>query len=556
MLRKLFPVFLLLSLLLGACGAPAAMTEAPAASAATEVPAVSAEPKTTTFIFTQEFDNLNPAYTNMWFSSITQQIWNCYAWNFDDNNSAIPVLVKEIPSTENGGLSADGKVITLSLREDLVWSDGTPLTAEDFVFTYQMYMNPSNTVASQNPYDKMESVEAKDAHTVVITFKEPYAAWLGQLYKGLMPKHILQPEFDAKGSINEADWNHNPTVGCGPYVLENWESGSYASFVTNQKYWGAKPKIDKIFIRFVPDDASQVAALTAGEGDLGTFISNSDIPALEEKGIQIINSHSGYNEGLYFNMGESGHPALKDVKVRQAMAYAIDRDSLVKDLLLGRTAVAASDWDNTPYVDPSIKPYPFDPEKAKQLLDEAGWVPGADGIREKDGVKLVLKYGSTTREIRKDTQAVVQNNLKDVGIGVELLNADSDQFFAGFDSNGPAAKGEYDIHEYSNTPSGFPDPDAVEWLCKEIPSNENPSGTNWSYLCDQELNDMFELQSTQVDFAQRQQTFYKITRRIFDNVYWLGYWQDPDMWAIGGNLTGVKISGITPFFNIAEWDLK
>jgi peptide/nickel transport system substrate-binding protein len=547
MFKKLVPVLIVLVLLISSCG-----TQAPAAPAATVAP------KTATFIFTQEFDNLNPAYTNMWFSAITQQLWNCWAWSFDDKNAAFPVLVKELPSAANGGLSSDGKVITLKLREDIVWSDGTPITSDDFLFTYKMYMDKKNTVASQNPYDKMVSVETPDKQTVVITFTDPYAAWLGSLYKGLLPKHVLQPVFDSKGSINDAEWNRNPTVGCGPYVLEKWESGSYASFVSNQKYWGAKPKIDKIFIRFVPDDASQIAALKAGEGDLGTFIANSDIPALETAGIQVFKAFSGYNEGVYFNMGDKANPATKDVNVRQAIAYAIDREAIVKDLLLGKTAVAATDWDNTPYMDPSIKPYPYDPEKAKALLDAAGWMlrTGADGVREKDGVKLILKYGTTTREIRKDTQAVVQNQLAKVGIKVELLNVDSDTFFAGYDKNGPAATGQYDMFEYSTVPSGYPDPDAVEWLCNEIPTNENPSGTNWSFMCDKELNDLFLTQATQADFTQRQQTFYKITKRIFDQAYFLGYWQDPDMWAISGKLTGVKISGVTPFYNITEWDLK
>lgn len=546
MFKKLVPVLIVLGLLLSSCGTPAA----PAAPAATAVP------KTATFIFTQEFDTLNPAYTNMWFSAISQQIWNCWAWNFDDQNVAYPLLVKELPSAANGGLSADGKVITLKLRDDIVWSDGTAMTADDFVFTYQMYMDPKNTVASQNPYDKMVKVEAPDKRTVVITFKDAYAAWLGSLFKGLMPKHVLQPVFDAKGSINEAEWNRNPTVGCGPYVLEKWETGSYASFVTNQNYWGTKPKIDKIFIRFVPDDAAQIAALKAGEGDLGTFIAYPDIPALETAGIQVVKSFSGYNEGLYFNMGDKANPATKDVNVRQAIAYAIDRESIVKDLLLGKTAVAATYWDNSPYVDPSLKPYPYDPEKAKALLDAAGWKPGADGTREKDGVILSLKYGTTTREIRKDTQAVVQNQLAKVGIKVELLNADSDTYFAGYDQNGPAATGQYDMFEYSTVTSSFPDPDTAEWLCNEIPSNESPSGTNWMYLCDQALNDLFVTQAAQVDFTQRQQTFYKITKLIFDQAYFIGYWQDPDLWAISGKLTGAKISGVTPFYNITEWDLK
>ncbi len=122
-------------------------------------------------------------------------------------------------------------------------------------------------------------------------------------------------------------------------------------------------------------------------------------------------------------------------------------------------------WDNTPYVDPSITPYPYDPEKAKALLDEAGWVDAnGDGVREKDGIELILTYGTTTREIRKDTQAVVQQELAEVGIKVELQNFDSDIYFAGYGEGGPAATGQLDMFEYS-TVTQFPDPDTYDYLC-------------------------------------------------------------------------------------------
>ena len=510
-----------------------------------------------TFIFTQEFDTLNPLYTNMYFSEVTQQLWNCWAWDFDDKNDPQPVLVTEIPSAENGGISTDGKVITLHLRNDIVWSDGQPITADDFIFTYQMYIDPNNAVATAYPYNLMDSVTAPDSKTVVVTFKDPFAPWLGSLWKGLLPKHIVQPEYTKDGSLNSVDYNRNPTVGCGPYVFSKWVSGSYAQFVTNPKYWGAKPKIDQITIQFVPDDAAQVAALEAGNGDLGTFFAYSDIPALQKAGIQVLQVNSGYDEGIYFYLDpQKGHPALQDVRVRQAIAMAIDRNSITQNLLLGMTKPAATDWDNTPYVDPSIQPYPFDVNQAKKLLDEAGWTVGSDGIREKNGVKLELKYGTVTREVRQDTQAVVQQDLLAVGIKVDLYNYDSDTFFNSYDKGGPAATGQLDMFEFSQVSAAFPDPDNPEWLCSEIPSDSYPAGTNWTGLCDKTLDQLFQLEVTQTDFATRQQTFYQITKYIFDQAYWIGLWQDPDQWGISSHLTGVKISGVTPFYNITDWQVK
>jgi peptide/nickel transport system substrate-binding protein len=391
---------------------------------------------------------------------------------------------------------------------------------------------------------------------VVMKFAEPFAPWQGTFWKGIVPAHILQPVYDKDGTLDNAEWNRNPTVGCGPFVFKEWESGSFARFVASDNYWLGKPKIDEIFIRFVPDDASQVAALKAGDGDLGTFISYSDIPTLQEGGVKMATVFSGYNEGLYFYVDPvKGHPALQDANVRKAIALAFDRASLCKDLLLDMTKPASTDWDNTPWIDPSIQAYPYDPEQAKTLLDAAGWVDSnGDGVRDKGGVEFVIDYGTTTREIRKDTQAVFQQAMQAVGIKVNLLNYDSDLFFAGYGEGGPAAKGDLDIFEYSATPN-FPDPDVSEWRCDQIPTDEAPDGTNWMANCDTELDQLFKDQATQVDFNQRQQTFHKITKLIFDKVYWLGYWWDPDIWAVGPKLQNVKISGATPFFNIIEWDL-
>ena len=577
--RTLLFLLIAASFALAGCAQPAAPTAAPAEPtqppaapaeptvAAAEPTAAPAEPtvppappaekKVATFIWTQEFDTLNPLYTNMWFSSIPFQWWNCYAWDFDDKNVPVPVLVKEMPSIENGGISEDGKTLTLKLREDLVWSDGTPLTADDFIFTYDMTMSPKNAVSGTSPYDKLEKIEAPDAQTVVMTFTDPYAPWMGSLWHGIIPKHILQPIFDADGTLDKAEWSRGPTVGCGPFVFAEWESGSFARFVANEKYWTGRPKLDEIFVRFVPDDAAQIAALKAGDGDLGTFFAYSDMPDLEAAGVTLIKTFSGYNEGYYFLLDpEKGHPALQDVKVRQAIAYATNRQKLVDDLLLGKTAPAATMWDNTPYVDPSIAPYPYDVEKAKALLDEAGWTDSnGDGVRDKDGTDLAFTYGTTTREIRVDTQAVIQQELAEVGIKVELQNFDSDIYFAGYGEGGPAATGQLDMFEYS-TVTQFPDPDSYDYLCLEIPSDESPAGTNWEGWCDPELDALFQKQTTQVDFKERQQTFYEISKLIYDKVYWLGLWQDPDWFGISGKLLNVKLSGATPFYNIAEWDMK
>jgi peptide/nickel transport system substrate-binding protein len=576
----LFTCLMIAAVVLSACGTAATPTtvvteapvveptQAPVVVSPTEVtptevpPTAVAEKKVVKFIWTQEFDTLSPIYTNMWFVSVVYPAYLCSLWMFDENNDPFPYLVSEMPTLDNGGLSADGRTFTLTLRDDIVWSDGEPITSADFKFTYDMIMSDANAVNTRSPYDQIESFETPDPQTVVITFTEPYAPWLALLFSGstsgtpIIPEHILKPVFDAEGTLDTAAWNKAPTVGCGPFVFDEWQSGSFARFVANDNFWLGKPKVDELFFQFVPDDASMINALIAGDGDVGTFFAYSDVPQLEDAGISILNSFSGYNEGWYLNMHpEKGNPALKDVRVRQALAYAFNRQKLVDDLLLGLTGVAATDWDKSPWVDPTITPYPYDPEKAKALLAEAGWTDSnGDGTVDKDGVELVLKYGTTSREVRQNTQAVAQQDLAAVGIGTELLSYDADTFFLGYQEDGPSANFSLDIIEYSDSPD-FPDPNTAIWLCSDIPSDSNPAGTSPTGLCDEKLDGLFQLQATQVDFAARQKTFYEITRYIYDNAFWIGLWLDPDLFGYSDRLLNVKTSGATPFFNLAEWDI-
>ncbi len=555
--------------LLSACAAPPSVTPSPspepttAASAPTEGPvepsAPPAEPagrKVMTIIFTQEPATLNPYYSSMWFEGLLNQLWACWAWDFDDQALPVPRLVTEVPSVANGGVSEDGLVITMHLRDDIVWSDGTPITSDDFVFTYNMVMEPANTVSSQYPYDQLVTLEAPDARTIVMTLSEPFAPWQALFWRGVMPKHLLQPIFEQQGTIANAEWNQAPTVGCGPYVFAEWESGSYMRFVKNENYWLGQPKIDEIFIQFVPDDASQTAALLAGSADLGTFPPLSDVPALEEAGLRIVVQPSGYQEGWFFNLREMASPAIQDLAVRKAIAMSIDREGIVRDLLLGLTTVANSYWDSLPaYAPTDIEPYRFDPEEAKRILEAAGWVDrDGDGIREDaEGNRLTIVHGTTIRELRQDIQAVAQQQLLAVGIELQIESADDDIYFGSFADGAPAAVGGYDVMQWSDGPY-FPDPDTDYWLCDQMPSDENPWGYNY-FVCDEELDQLFREQRTLVDPEERAAVFHQIAQIMHDKVYWLGLYVDPDYWIVSPRVTGIKFSGATPFYNVMEWDL-
>lgn len=512
--------------------------------------------RTATLVWTRDFDSFNPLYTRMWEAAITQQLWNCWAWDWDEAGSPHPVLVKELPTQANGGIAANGRVVTFRLRDDIVWSDGQPLTSADFVFTYQMAIAPGNSVVRRYPYDQILQVEAPDERTVVVTFREPFAPWQGTLWQGLLPAHVLKPVYERAKTLDNAEWNRKPTVGCGPFVLNEWVPGSLVRFAANERYWLGRPAIDGIVIRLASDRASQVAALRSGSADLGAAITYADALSLQEAGLAVSATYAGYNEGLYFYLDpQKGHPAVQDVRVRQAIALGFDRATFCQEQFLGLTRPAASGWDNTVWVDPNLEPWPYDPGRARALLDEAGWTDtDGDGVRDKDGIALILRHGTTSSELRHVAQVRFQEQLAAIGIRIDLLQFEDALFFANFADGGPAATGQLDLFEYSSAPR-FPDPDTAEWLCAELPSAEQAAGRNWTALCDPTLDTLFKAQSSQIDPLKRQATWQQITRRIYENVYWLGLWQDPDLWAVGPRLRNVRLSAATPFFNAREWEL-
>jgi peptide/nickel transport system substrate-binding protein len=586
MLRKrLFTTLSLavtLSLSLAACApattptaAPAA-TDAPAATTApkaTEAPkptdAPAAEPKVVTISFTQEPDSLNPLYTGMWFSQITQPFWLRGLWRFDPQGTPIPDIAAEVPSEANGGVTDGGKTITVKLNPNATWSDGTPLTAEDFVFTYEMIINEKNTVATTYPYkEEIASVEAPDAQTLVIRFNEPFAPWLTSVFAGsststpVLPKHVLQPVFEAEGSIDAAEWNRAPSVGVGPFVFAEWESGSHLRFTRNENWFGEAPKVDEIFFRFVPDDEAQMAAIKGGDTDIGVFLSFADLPEVEASGVAMpAADEGGYIESWYMNFDpERSHPAMQDVRVRRAIVLATDREKITQDLLFGKTQPMGTFWSATPpFGNPDIKPWPYDPEAAKKLLDEAGWTDSdGDDIRDKviDGAKvdLKLKYITNSRSLRKDMMAVVKQMWAQVGIEADLINYANDIYFGSYGENGPLY-GEFDVAQYSNAPA-FPDPNVAQFRCDEIPTPDNPVGDNFQGYCNAKLDDILSRASTTVNRDERIKLFYEAAQIMYDEVVWVGLWNDTDLWSVSNRLKNVEFSGGTPFWNVTQWAIE
>jgi len=555
----LLTLALALALAFGAVALPSSLTVA------------QAQGKTLRVAFSQEPDSLNPNYTSMAFAQWAIFLCQANLWDYDDKLAPVPVLVQEIPTAANGGISSDGKTITLKLKKDLKWSDGQPLNADDLVFNYEMYQDKGNnyqqgTIIQQ----ELTKIEKVDDVTVKLTFKDPQpypenVAGVNGYY--LLPAHILKPVYEKDKSLEKADFNQNPTAFSGPYVLKEWKRGESLTFTANPNYAGAKPKIDTVVIKIFPEPETSYAALAKGDIDFIPNLQPADAKKIQDltKDVTIASIYGSYRESLWINVRtdkfpRAGHPALKDVKVRQALRLAINRRGLVKDLLFDNTTVAESLYADSPFENKSLKFVEYDPEAAKKLLDEAGWKVGSDGVREKDGVKLELIYSTTTAAQRKKNQAVIQQQLADVGVKVKLETVDPTQYFGQYQQGGTIANGNCDLCEYANNTVTTNPANARTFMCDEISSADNPGGQNYIGFCNTDMDKLQLVTEQSLDPKAGLDAAYKIQEIQAEQVPVIILYNRNDIYAYVTSHFAAPLrigAGITnQWFDIVNWDLK
>ena len=568
MKRNLFALLSLLvlaSMLLAACGGGA--TEAPGAAAteaaATEAPAE----RGITIAFEQEPDQAVAMFSNMSFAAWIWQMYGVGPGKWDDNNELVPYAATEIPSAENGGISEDGLTITYHLKPDLKWSDGEPITANDFVFTWKAMIDPANAPVSRGGWDKIASVEAPDEKTVVITFSELYPSWStifnigpNNLAGGVLPAHI----FEGQTGLETNPEIHQPSWAGGPFMIKEWVAGDHMTLVRNPNYFGDAALLDYINIKFVPDPESGLAALQAGDVDLMVNLAESDIETikgLEPQGIKLRVDAVPEFEHLFFNLGTTagvdgagvsdldGFCPFKDVNVRKAIVLGIDRLGFIQNYLKeDEKAFMASLWPNSYWYNTSLEPYPYDPDQANALLDEAGYPVGSDGIRAGtcDGkeVKFTLGIETTTAQRRVDNVLTIQSELKQIGIDIVPNHLPAGTFFGSYTEGADMPLGKFDMAIY--TTGFYPDPDSSDSFgCDDVPSAANPAGSNNYHICDPALDALFLDALKSADPAARKTVYDEIQQYMFDNVIIVPLYARANVYAYQETLVFPPSSGYT-----------
>jgi peptide/nickel transport system substrate-binding protein len=506
----------------------------------------------------QEPGQLNPLIAMVQATNL-EEFYARDVWNWDFDRNIYPVMVQEIPTIENGLVTttdAGNTVVTYKLRPDMKWSDGEPITADDCLFWHKIHMDASTSVnfTRGNYPNYVEGMEKIDDLTFVLTYNRPVPDYLTDtsLYaRCSYPAHILQPVLDAEGTIDRAPYfTGQGTVGYGPYVLESWTVGDNITFVRNQYWDGQAPEIDKIIIKFIPDSAQMENALSTGEIDLSFLWAETQLESYSNMpGVTIWSEPGVLSDALWFNMTDKAHPALQDVKVRQAIGYALDRRAMADGLAGGADLPKA--WWFEQWQPDDLTIFDYNVDMANQLLDEAGWVDSnGDGTRDKDGQELILRFYTTTRQQRIDYQILIQEYLTAVGIGTQLFPIPSGPLFAPFGQRGILLTYDYDMAQFGLTADPLSPGTQDSFACDQVASPENPQGGSNIGWCDEEFDRLDELVNTTVDPVKRLEYHHEAEHIANDATFYIGlflrrtnYALNTDRWDVesfkgGGTLSG------------------
>mgnify|MGYP003633834689 FL=1 len=427
---------------------------------------------------------------------------------FDQNGALVPWLVDELPTVENGGVSADLTSITWKIKEGLTWSDGTPFTSADVKFTADYCMAPDGGCAQSAKFDGVESIETPDERTVIVKFTGPkpvpYAAFVGA-QSPIIQKAQFENCLGAKAQeCTEA--NFGP-IGTGAFVVTDFKPNDVIIMKANENYRdAAKPAFATVTFKGGGDAAAAGrAVMETGEFDYAWNLQLApDVIAKMAEGGKgkPISGFGTLVERIEMNMtdpspdlpeGERAtakhpHPILSDEKVRRALSMAIDRELLV-EIGYGQAGRATCNLVPAPelFASDNTDCLTQDVEGAKALLEEAGWTPGADGIREKDGKKLKLLFQSSTNAVRQDFQALIKQWWTDIGVETELKNIDASVFFGGDPASPDTFQKFYaDVEMYANNFDGT-DPEQYlgQYTCEKAPRPETQwQGENINRYCD------------------------------------------------------------------------
>lgn len=455
-----------------------------------------------------------------------------------------PYLVEAEPE-----ITEDPFTLTYHIREEAQWNDGTPVSADDFIFTWETYMDENNQMASTAGYDKIEDAEAIDEKTVKFTFSEAYAGWRDLFYP-IFPKHAIEGEnFNKIWNKCWCDGAGEP-VSNGPFLFESYKKGAELTLVKNDNFWGEPAHLDEIVYRFLPETNTEIQALRGGEVDMIYPQPQLElVPLTTEPDLTVESSAGTTWEHIDIQVGKNGHPALQNDYVRQALAYAIDREALTsqlfKDLSPDLTPLNNTIYmTNAPQYAPNWEQYTADVDKATALLEDNGCTKGGDGVYECDGERLEFEFTSTAgNALRELAFEVIQEQVKAAGIALKSGFGDAAVVFG----NKVLVAGNYDLFMFAWV--GNPDPaGSVEiWKCE--------GSQNFTGYCNEEVTQLLESSNTLLDDAERAAALNEADALMAADIPTIPLYQKPTIMAYNNKVHGMVDNPTQMGFtwNSEEW---
>lgn len=323
----------------------------------------------------------------------------------DSQNKIVPGLAESWEANSDG--------YTFHLRQNVKWHDGEPFTSADVKFTLEAILDPENLSEIASNYEDITAINCPDDYTVRITLAAPNVAMLDYLTIGLLPRHALEGKALATDPFNQSP------IGAGPYRLTAWDPGQSITLVKNESYYLGAPEIDTVIFKIVPDEKTRAMQLLSGELDLAQVTPQDSRQFRENEAYTVYDMKTSDYRGVLYNFA---HPLFRDHReLPAALSYAVDRQAIVDSILLGHGRTAYSPLQAGPYLNPDMEQYAYDPAKAEALLEQAGWVRGADGVREKDGVRLAfIIHCSEGDPVRVDMANICAQQMSAVGADVSV----------------------------------------------------------------------------------------------------------------------------------------
>ena len=493
-----------------------------------------------------------PDTLNRFSTHILEDVQTCIVEGLtiaDERMNLVPLLATDIPTLENGGvrLRGDGGMdVTWRLRPGIRWHDGQPFTSADVKFTVDAIHDPRYKPESTDGFDRIASVETPDALTAIVHYREIYAPYASQFIRGCLPWHVL-----AGRDIDAAtDYNRNP-LGTGPYRVAEWKTGEYILLERVPDYWrgGGLPRIERLMFRFLPNTTTRINQLMSGEVDVVALVpwdKYREVAAVP--GITVHKMPGNAYEHITLNQRQFA--PFADVRVRRALAHAIDRELIVRTILDGLAPVIHGpvqplSWAFTD----KVRRYPYDPAEARRLLDEAGWTDASgDGIRDREGrpfsFTLITQAGYA---IRENVAQAIQKQLRDVGLDMKV------QLHDGTAISSLWFEGRFDaMLHWWQLPA---DPELTLFFAAD---RTPPAGRNVNYLRDDRLSSVLYASDRTVDLHERTRLLQEAQQMIAELVPEIPLYNVTRLDAVPASLQHFKgnptNTGI--FWNVHEWEIR